>query len=771
MKHTVIYKMILLAIAAPVAATELGAPLPVQQCYPALSLPPILAQLDANDSRLRIYSGKVQLAENQSAVFSQGVQLTQRDTLLSAPSAVFDATNQVFDASGGIDYYNPILKVGSSSFQANFDNNTATLQQADYRFIHQAGRGHASELSATGKTVVLKDANFTTCPEGDNGWSLQANTININAEDGWGEASHSVIRIKDIPVMYVPYMTFPVSDKRKSGLLFPKFGSSQKLGLAYEQPIYLNLAENYDATITPRVMTQRGTQLKTEFRYLTQSQQGGLQLEYLNNDQEKPADFGSRYLAHWSHKMTVAEQWRASVDFSDVSDDAYISELGSDYNNQSDTQLYRQAQLSFYGDTVQSDLRLQGFEILGNYQNSYAALPQLDLRSASPTKLPAGFEFSWSSQYSHFEKGGASTDNADRLHLEPTLRLPISEPAYDLLFETSLLSTTYQQDVAAVSGINRPDRVRRNLPRVLLNGKLNFERQYSWFSEDGYQTLEPQVQYLYIPYRDQTMIGLYDTARLQDDYYGLFRQNRYSGLDRINDANQVSVGWTTRMYDAAEVERLRFSVGQIVYLNSPKTTLSSISSDSNADGIPDSMQSDNIAANESVLAIEAQLHWKQRWYLNSGMQYDATTSRVLKSNVTLDYRADDKKLLQLNHRYSRDVSGYEIKQLGSLATLPLAENWQAVGSYYRDLTNQRLLELNLGLQYESCCWAIRLVARRQTETNFESVSTLAGNPARLDSSIALQFVLKGFGDSAGFDVSDMLSSGIFGYRRPYLLNN
>lgn len=769
MKDITLYPLLLLTLASAAAATE--RPSPVQQCYPTVDLPPLLSSLNANDDRLRIYSGKVQLAENQSAVFSEGVQLTHRDTMLSAPSANFDAVKQQFDAAGGISYYNPILKVGSASFQANFNDNSATLLEADYRFIHQAGRGHAGALTASGKSVELTDANFTTCPESDNGWALQAESIKINVDDGWGEASHSVIKIKDIPVFYLPYMTFPVSDKRKTGLLFPKVGSSQKLGVTYEQPIYFNLAENFDATISPRLMTQRGTQLKTEFRYLTQSQQGELQLEYLPNDQEKPQGFGSRYLTHWSHKTNLSDRWRASVDFSDVSDDAYISELGSDYNNQSDTQLYRQAQVSFYGSDIQSDLRLQGFEILGNYQNSYAALPQLDVRSARAISLPAGFEFSWNGQYSHFEKGGASNDNADRLHVEPTLRLPFITPGYELLFESSWLSTLYQQDVSEVTGVERPRRVERSLPRVLVNGKLNFERPTAWFNEDGFQTFEPQVQYLYIPYRDQSMIGLYDTARLQDDYYGLFRQNRYSGLDRINDANQVSVGWTTRLYDGSDIERLRFSMGQILYLQSPTTTLSSAGVDADGDGIADSIMQDNIAANESVLAMESQLHWQQRWYLSSGVQYDASTSRVLRSNVTLDYRADEKKLIQLNHRYSRDVSGYEIKQLGALGTVPIAESWQAVGSYYRDLTNQRLLELNLGLQYESCCWALRLVARRQTETNFDPLAVQVGNQARLDSSVSLQFVLKGFGDSAGFDVSDMLSSGIFGYRRPYLLNN
>ena len=738
---------------------------PVRQCYPTLTLPERLAQLDKNDNNLRIFSGKVRLNDNQSAVFSDGVELTHRDTLLSAPSATFSKAEQHMFADGGISYYSPQLKVSSSSFSARVNDNNATMTDADYRFISQAGRGYAKEMQASSEQVTLKEASFTTCPDGDNGWALEAEDIQLNADDGWGEAWNSVVKIKGVPVLYLPYMTFPVSNQRKSGLLIPKFGSSQKLGVDLQLPYYLNLADNYDATITPRYMSERGTQLKTEFRYLTAQDSGKLQLEFLPEDQDKPAGFGSRYLSHVEHRSDFADNWRAQVDFTDVSDDGYLSELGSDFNNQSDTQLNRQASLSYFGADVRSDIRLQGFEILGNYADtySYAALPQWDLQSARPLQLPAGVEFSWHSQYSHFANDNAPIKQADRLHLEPTLRLPYVTPAYELQFETGLMSTFYQQkrrtdlttlppELALVA-----EDTERHLPKVQLNGKLNFERDARWFGQSSLQTLEPQIQYLYIPYRDQSQIWQYDTARLQDDYYGLFRQNRFSGLDRINDANQLTLGATTRIYDEFDTERFRFSLGQILFL-----------------ATPDGKNLDNnqpIAATESIFAAESVLHFQQRWFLNNGVQYDSKTKRVIKSNVSLDYRADDKNLLQLNHRYSRYVSGNEIEQLGALGTMPLNNQWQLVGSYYRDLHNDRMIEANVGLQYESCCWAVRLIARRQIETNLDLPINNINSPFKLDSGIALQFVLKGFGDSAGFNVSDMLSTGVFGYRRPYLLNN
>jgi LPS-assembly protein len=764
MKRTVINQWVILAIAAMSTQLLAQEQTPVfqsaLQCYPVQNIPAAVHNLDKSDNRLRIDSDSASLVENQTASFAGNVTLSFADTLLTAPKAHFSHVEQSMSAEGGISYYNSMLKVSSSSFSAKMSENMVVLKDAEYRFLSQAGRGYAAELRATDQQVQLDQANFTTCPDGDNGWGITADKIQINADDGWGEAWNSVVKVKGIPVLYLPYMTYPVNNKRKTGVLFPNIGSSQKLGLAIEVPYYLNLAENYDLTLSPRYMSQRGTQLKSEFRYLTEQHRGSVHLEYLDNDQKKNREFGSRYLTNIQHLADFNDRWRASVDFTDVSDDAYFAELGSDISNQSDTQLYRQAGLSYYGELIRSDLRFQGFEILGNYQSSYAALPQLDFKAAKPVAIAGGLEFLWQGQYAHFQNDQQPIQSADRLHLEPMLRLPFYTPALELMFESSLLQTYYQQHPRQQqqnATLSLDESVQRSIPKFRFNGKLNYERETDWFGESSLQTLEPQVQYLYIPYRDQNQIGLYDTTRLQDDYYGLFRENRYSGLDRINDANQLTIGWTTRLYDQQDTERFRFSMGQILFLSDPKPIEQKLAQP--------------IAATESIFAAETLLHWQQRWYLNSGLQYDAETKRLVKSNVTLDYRADDKNIFQLNHRYSRDVSDNEIVQLGAHGTMPITAQWQAIASYYRDIEHDRMIEANVGLQYESCCWAIRIVARRQIETNLDLVTSNLNAPVKLDSGIALRFVLKGFGDSAGFDVSDMLSSGIFGYRRPYLLNN
>lgn len=728
----------------------------ILSCFAPLTLPAELQQADPNDNSIRIFSQQVALQENKHADFIGSVTILQRDTLLQAPRASYQAEQQRLIADGGIEYFNRDLYVSGGQFIADLNNNSARLTQAKYQFIEQAGRGEARSLSATATGLRLEQALFTTCAASDNSWGLFAEEITIEADSGWGEARNAVFKIKDIPVIYLPYLTFPVNEQRKTGLLIPKLSSSQRVGVDLELPYYFNLAENYDLTLTPRLMTKRGLQAKSEFRYLTAQHQGLLQLEYLANDNEKPQDFGGRYLSHLTHRTDFTSRWRGFVDFTDVSDDAYLTELGSDYSNQSDTQLIREANLSYFGSHLHSHIKVQGFEILGNYNKAYQTLPQISLMSAQPQVIAEHIHWLWQGQYAHFRNDDVFYRSANRLHVEPTLRIPFITPAVELTADTSFLYTYYQQS-SAQELTDEQREITRTIPKFRLHARVNFEREYDWFGESALQTFEPQLQYLYIPYRDQSQIGLYDTTRLQDDYYGLFRQNRFSGLDRINEANQLTVGWTTRFYDNTDNELFRFSLGQIFFLKEPQFTTDIFTQD--------------LISTESMLASEMIWHWYRRWVVTSALQYDLESQQLVKSNASIDYRGNENTLLQLNHRFSRAVSGVEIQQVGLFGAVPLQQDWQLVASYYRDVANHRMIDANFGVQYESCCWAVRFVARRQVRANLETAVTDINQFARLDSGFSLQFVFKGFGDKAGFGVADMLSNGIFSYRRPYLLTN
>ncbi len=458
---------------------------------------------------------------------------------------------------------------------------------------------------------------------------------------------------------------------------------------------------------------------------------------------------------HWQQQSYLSEDWRANIDVTNVSDDNYITDLSSNYANKTDTQLYRTGSVTHLGDTWRTDIKFQNFEVLGDHLESYAAVPQISFTQTAPWRFD-NFDFSLSGEVSHFTNDSSeiAIDSATRVHVEPKARFNYATHAWSFLSEVSLLQTNYKQS-GNLTGTQYSDSVSRTLPKVRLYSQLNFERDTSTFFEDGIQTLEPQIQYLYTPNKDQSEIGLFDTTRLQDDFFGLFRDTRFSGVDRIAAANQFTLGATTRLFDNKHEDVFNFSAGQIFYLNdSAKPTEQDLDSETNYN---------------ALFAAQTMLHWHRRWYLSAGMQYDTDGKQMIQSNVTLDYKGDNNELVQLNHRYANDVSGNTIEQTGVFTSIPISDQWQFIASYHRDLENNRSIEFLSGLQYESCCWAIQITGHRQIETDLNQ--SIGQQQATFDSGISLNFVLKGLGSKSRYDAQKLLQQGIFGYRRPYFLNN
>jgi LPS-assembly protein len=499
-------------------------------------------------------------------------------------------------------------------------------------------------------------------------------------------------------------------------------------------------------------MSRKGLQLNTEFRYLLPEHTGVFAFEFLEKDDSEP-QLNERYLVHWQQNSYFDENWRASIDITNVSDDNYLTDLTSNYGNATDTQLYRTGILNYLGETWSAQLKIQNFEVLGDHTESYAALPQIAWQTSAPIKWQ-GIDWSLQGEFSHFKNEELIIDSASRIHIEPKASYAISDTAWSFLSEASLLHTYYQQN-GELENSTFDERVTRTLPKLRLHAQMNLERDTKFVVDDGIQTLEPQIQYLYVPRKEQDHIALFDTTKMQDDFSGLFREQRFSGVDRIAQANQFTVGATTRIFDHKNLERFNLSIGQIIYL------------DNNVK--PTSQNPLNKTNYNALFAAESMIHWHRRWYLSAGIQYDADTKQLIQSHATIDYKGDNNQLVQLNHRYANDVSGYEIDQIGFFTSVPLNQQWQFIASYHRDLVSKRSTEIFAGVQYESCCWAIQLTGNRQIETDLNKA--INQDDAQFDSSIRLNFILKGLGGKSSYDVSRLLQQGIFGYRRPYFLNN
>lgn len=690
-------------------------------------------------------------SQTSVASFYGNVEVQVDEQQLRTEQAQINQQTGNIVASGQTRFTDGYVQVASENFRLNSGENRAYLSGARYQVAESGARGQANVLSVSPQQVSLEGSTFTTCPTDNPAWQLKAETITLNEADQQGEAWHARFELFGVPVLYIPYLNFPTSDDAKSGFLFPTIRSSQKNGFEFEVPYYIAIAPNMDATITPRYMAERGLQMQGEYRYLSETGGGQFNLAYLDEDNSWQTD-NSRYLWRVEHQQDWSPHWQSYVNGIFISDDDYLNDFGSDFAGRADAQLYRHAQANYLTDDWQLKIRVEDFELLGSYRSPYRTLPQI--ASEYQWVGPRGLDYGLFTEISHFQNQDDDSDYATRVHIEPQVSYHVEAPAYDWLAELSYSYTRYDQNATSQGLAENPE---RGIPQLRWRGRLNFERDFI-FNNRGYrQTLQPQVQYLYAPYKDQSNIGIYDSTLMQDDYRGLFRARRFSGLDRISDANQVTVGASTGIYDQASREVFRFSAAQIYYFEEPRTQL--LSSDS------------AVTTSRSDLALETRFRFAERWYFNAALQYDMELNRTQKSQTAIEYRQGPVNLLQVSHRKATNILGNNIEQLGMQAVLELTPQWQLAANWYYDLQYKRTNDGLLAVQYSDCCWAMRVGAYRRINRNLEIQQNTPGFDApEFDNGISVQFIIKGLG-SDNRSLLDLLEQSLFGYRHPFHLSN
>jgi LPS-assembly protein len=636
------------------------------------------------------------------------------------------------------------------------------MTDASYQLDGNPGHGQAKKLSINSEGMLsLVDSNFTTCLQEVPDWQIKASEINLSASGDFGEAYHAQFRVFDVPILYVPYFSFPVSKERLTGFLYPEFSTSTNSGAEFTAPFYWNIAENYDATITPRYMSKRGLQLQTELRYLKGYQSGKLDLEYLNNDKAIKKNDDSRYLLRVQHVGTFSNDFRAYLDYTTISDDNYLVDIGSKQYNSNDAYLYQTGELAYFGENWQTTIKLQDFEVLGDNLNSYKTLPHFEFSAQQPLNLSSA-QFELYSEITSFQTSERNQVEANRYHVEAGFTFPIARPAWFLNSEVKLMHTYYQQDNIDQDSLLE-EKVKRTLPKLRIHGGINFDRQMTAFGKNYRHTLEPQLQYLYVPNRDQSTIGLYDTTNLQDDFHGIFRDTSYSGLDRIAAANQYTWGITSRLLDKENLEIVRVSLGRIQYLGN-----------NNSDLANDPLLTDNDDINDKQSSVAADLFYRlnHQWQVSADIQYNTLEDFTNKGQVNIDYQINKYNLLQMNHRYTRNVSGDSLEQVSLLGSFAIDQNWAFVGRLTQDLQQNRSLESYAGFQYESCCWALRVAYHRHINSNLDPLSFNNEGRDEFDTGWMIKFVMKGLdGKQSAIGTQQMFDDSIFGYKRPYYLQN
>jgi len=534
-----------------------------------------------------------------------------------------------------------------------------------------------------------------------------------------------------------------------------------------------------DATITPHYIHKRGNIMwENEFRYLTKAGTGLMELDYLPSDNvykddttnNPSGDDRHRWLFYWRHAGVMDQVWRFNVDYTKVSDSTYFNDFDSKYGSSTDGYATQKFSVGYAIENFNATVSTKQFQVFSNQTNStYGAEPQLDVNWTQNDVGP--FDTRVYAQAVHFVNTNSDMPEATRLHIEPTINLPWSNDWASLNTEAKLMATHYQQkNVDSYNTSNDArleESVNRTLPQFKMDGKLIFERDMGLLADGYTQTLEPRMQYLYVPYRDQSNINNYDSSLLQSDYSGLFRDRTYGGLDRIASANQVTTGVTTRVYDDTAIERFNVSVGQIYYFTESRT------------GDEQNLQWENNDKTGSVVWA-GDTYWRMtdRWGLRGGVQYDTRLDNIANSSATIEYRRDEDRLLQLNYRYaspeyiqatlpknSRDTTWTQaqykdgISQVGAVASWPIADRWSIVGAYYFDTNANKAADQMLGLQYNSCCYALRVGYERKLN-GWDTKN----NQSEYDNVIGFNVELRGLSSNYGLGTQQMLRSNILPYR-------
>lgn len=664
-----------------------------------------------------------------NAVILYGQQRLRADTI------TYNRNNGLIDARGNLRFDGPGLVIKGTRAQLFPERETGTLYDIDYSLTSWHGRGNADVVRLDGRhRQQLEQASYTTCPSGNSDWLLSARQVDLDHQEGMGSARHAKLEFKEVPILYTPYISFPIDDRRRSGLLLPRVGTSEETGFDISIPYYWNIAPNYDATLTLRHMSDRGRMLGTEFRYLHKNNNGQFNGEYLPSD--SAFDDGDRHLVTFKHDGNPFPRLQTGIDASDVSDKDYFQDLGGSLLKSSRTHLKREADAAYYGERWTLDTRVLNFQTVDKTiavaDRPYKQLPRIRYNAAPRTSL-LGMRFRLDSEAVQFEKDNTVTGT--RVDVQPRITLPVRDAAYYIEPSVSVRHTLYKLDDEAPGEPDNPD---RTTPVASLDTGLFLDREFNWRSTDYVQTLEPRLFYLFVPKNNQDDIPVFDTGDYDFNFWQLFQENRFSGPDRMGDANQLAVALTTRVLDPETgVQQLSASLGNLFYFRDREITLP---------GEP--VETDN---NSDIIG-QLTMAFGTRWRARTELQWDPGETHTNRANASLQYKAGTRKLVNLSYRFRRDI----LEQTDASFLWPVGRHWHLVGRWNYSIDDRQTLGTIAGIGYESCCWGMNLVGRSYVNDKKGGRTT----------GIYLELELKGF-TSIGNSIDNILERGILGYESDY----
>ena len=627
--------------------------------------------------------------------FTGDVRLEQAERWLDAAQLDVYEPRSLAVARQDVRYREPGLRLTAEQAELRLDRVQGELLDVTFEFEQSYAHGDAETVHIRDEERSAFDQmRFTTCPADRVDWWLRASSLDIDREEGMARARHARLDFLGVPVFYSPYLPFPIDGRRRSGFLPPTVGHNDSNGLDLRIPFYWNIAPNYDALLSPRLVSLRGLMLESEWRLLTRRFSGELNLDYLPSDRRYGAD---RWAAGLEARNTTRTPLSWRLDLKRVSDREYIEDLGSTLGETSSDHLPLRARATYRLGGWRFGADAIGWQTINpNLQPQHAPyrlLPRVSAR-LTPQRLGSGFEYRLDSELTRFEHPARDLrQTGTRFDVAPALSLPFERPGYFLTPSVMLRYSEYQLDPID----SRDTRVTRTVPAFSLDSGLFLERNVRLGQRDYLQTLEPRLMYLYVNAPDQDEIPRFDTAVAELTLPQLFRANRYTGPDRIGDTNQIAAAVTSRWINRTTGrEQLMLSLGQIFYFEERDVVINS------ALERPERARSDVMGELRTELTPSLTGFADYRW--------DPYDNETRASSVRLRYGPAERAVINLGYR-ARWLSGWELELAEVNFAWPLGFRWHAIGGWRHSLIDNEATDRFAGVAFDNCCWTFRLLAR------------------------------------------------------------
>jgi len=684
-------------------------------------------------SPAQVYGDRFSSPDSNLFHLSGNTALQRLDQLLRADSLTYNADTTAYDAEGHIRYQERGMLFSADSMKGTTTPEYGVADNVQYQLLGSRGNGVASQAIMLDRDRdKLHDVTYSTCDLHNRVWEIEAKTMTMDRDEGLGRAHNVTMRVKGVPFLWLPYMRFPIDNRRQTGFLYPSFGKRSRAGFFVSIPFYWNIAPNYDATFTPTWYADRGGLLDSQFRWLTDTSKGEIDFDYMPDD--KIADRNRWYLTFGNQtRLPWDLLWNTSI--RRASDKAWFQDFGENLTTSTVILLNSSSYVTSSGDWWNAGVGTDWYQIVTpgvpDRAAPYRRLPRVYFNADRPIGGPGGPEWGVNAQAIRFVKPEAV--GGDRFDFYPYLAWPLQGAAWFLRPEVGVRYTAYNLP-QPVAGSNT-DHPTRTTPIFDVDAGLIFERDVHLFGNDYTQTLEPRVYYLRVPYRNQNDLPLFDTQPLTFDFWQLFTTNSFSGADRQMNANDLSLALTTRFLDQNGVEKLSASLGQIRYFDPQRVTL-------RPGGRAVDYSGSNYVANLTVSLSD-------NWRLTTSQQWNPNTDETDVSTVGLQRRLWGDGIVNLDYRYRRDL----IEQASMTAEVPVGAAWKLVGGYTYSLRDKRAIDAFAGIEWDSCCTAIRILSRHYVY-DFKGDSNNA---------IMFEIQFKGVG-SYGQKAGSFLQNAILGYQ-------